>query len=62
MTTVKNAPPQPTGAALSADQTAVGQALQRHYQLHCVGPTPARMEMLLNELERRSAPHARLVA
>jgi hypothetical protein len=43
-----------TGAALSPEQQGIGQRLRQYYQLHCVGPTPKRLQMLLNELNRRA--------
>ena len=41
------------GGPLSPEQAAVGLSLRRYYQLHPLGPTPARLRMLLTELERR---------
>ena len=41
------------GDLLSPEQAAVGLSLRRYYQLHPLGPTPARLRMLLTEFERR---------
>ena len=38
------------GDVLSNEQAAVALKLQRYYQLHSVGSTPARLQTLLNEL------------
>ena len=40
---------------LSPEQSAIALGLQRYYQFVCVGPTPKRMQMLLDELQRRAA-------
>lgn len=46
--------PRQAGDVLSNEQAAVALALQRYYQLHSVGPTPSRLQMLLNELMEKS--------
>ena len=47
-------PAHPNGGPLTPAQRAIiGLQLQSYYQLHCVGPTPARLKMLLDELLRR---------
>jgi hypothetical protein len=38
------------GDLLSNEQAAVGLKLQRYYPIHCVGPTPSRLQTLLNQL------------
>jgi hypothetical protein len=50
---VINSPPKRFGG-LSSDQAGIGRQLQRYYQLGCVDPTPADLEMLLQELRRRT--------
>ena len=35
---------------LTVEQAAIGLGLQRYYQIHSVGPTPARLQILLNLL------------
>ena len=42
------------GDLLSMAQAAVGQSLQHYYQFHAAGPTPTRLQMLLNELNQRA--------
>jgi hypothetical protein len=37
-----------------AVREAIGQQLRRYYQMECVRPTPARLQMLLDELMRRA--------
>jgi hypothetical protein len=39
--------------ALSFDQAAVGLRLQQYYPVHSVGPTPTRLQILLNILLHR---------
>ena len=41
------------GSALSFNQAAIGLGLQRYYPVHCVGPTPSRLQILLSILLRR---------
>lgn len=53
-------PPRRAGSPLSPEQAAIADKLQRYYQLHSVGPTPARLQMLLDELMRRSEAQRRL--
>ena len=45
-------PTSDDGDLLSPEQAAVGLSLRRYYQLH-LGPTPARLRMLLIEFARR---------
>jgi hypothetical protein len=59
MLEVKPAAPSKDTGPLSPEQIAIGQNLQRYYQLHSVGPTPTRLQMLLDELMRRSQAAAR---
>ena len=47
-------PAHQSGGLLSPAQFAIGKKLQSYYQLHCVGPTPERLQMLLDEFQRRS--------
>ena len=41
-------------SALTPEQASIGLGLHRYYQFASVGPTPKRMQMLLNELMRRA--------
>jgi hypothetical protein len=43
----------PNETQIPPEWRAVGRGLQQYYQIHAVGPTPARLQMLLNELMRR---------
>jgi hypothetical protein len=47
------------GDVLSNEQAAVGLRLQRYYPIHCVGPTPCRLQMLLNQLMGRAEASVR---
>ena len=47
-------PQQQGSSALTPEQASIGLGLQRYYQFAAVGPTPKRMQMLLNELMRRA--------
>ena len=38
------------GNVLTNEQAAVGLRLQRYFQVHCLSPTPSRLQMLLNQL------------
>jgi hypothetical protein len=50
-------PPQrKAGSALSNQQAAVGLKLQHYYPIHFVGPTPTRLQILLNMLLQRNEP------
>ena len=40
--------------ALSNEQAAVGLKLQHYYPAHSVGPTPTRLQILLNMLLHRA--------
>ena len=43
--------PQPKDDnVLTVEQAAIGLGLQRYYPIHSVGPTPARLQILLNLL------------
>ena len=45
---------EPQGeTVLSAVQEAVALDLRNYYQMQCVGPTPRRLQMLLDEVLRR---------
>jgi hypothetical protein len=44
------------GDVLSNEQAAVGLRLQRYYPIHAVGPTPTRLQILLNVLLHRTDP------
>ena len=35
-------------------RTIIGLQLQRYYQQNCGGPTPERLQMLLEEFQRRT--------
>ena len=39
---------------LSNEQAAVGLKLQRYYPIHAVGPTPTRLQILLNMVFHKS--------
>jgi hypothetical protein len=45
--------------ALSFDQAAVGLRLQRYYPVHSVGPTPTRLQNLLNMLHHQGEAEPR---
>jgi hypothetical protein len=48
-------PAHPNDSPLTPAQLAtIGLQLQSYYQLHCGGPTPKRLQMLLDEFQRRS--------
>lgn len=47
-------PVQAPGNPLTPEQVAIGHSLRAYYQLHGVGPTPMRLQMLLDELTRRA--------
>ena len=53
-------PIEKAGGPLSSEQSAIGRTLRHYYQLHSVGPTPTRLQMLLHELERRSEAQSRM--
>ncbi len=37
-------------------QKGIAEKLRQYYQLECMRPTPARLQMLLDELTLRAAP------
>jgi len=41
---------------LSNDQSAVALSLQHYFPIHAAGPTPTRMQILLNMLLHRTDP------
>ena len=47
-------PGTPIRSVLTPTQASIGLGLQRYYQLMSVGPTPQRMQMLLDEFLRRA--------
>ena len=48
-------PPQrKAGGTLSNEQAAVGLKLQQYYPIHAVGPTPTRLQILLNMLLQKA--------
>ena len=51
---VVDVPPKRNGDLLSTEQAVVARSLQRHYQLYSVGPTPSRLQTLLNEFMGRT--------
>ena len=42
------------GPLTPTQRTIIGLQLQRYYQRNCDGPTPERLQMLLDEFQRRS--------
>jgi hypothetical protein len=55
MLEVKDVPfERPDGDLLSPEQNAIAISLRHYYQFIAVGPTPKRLQMLLDELMRRA--------
>jgi hypothetical protein len=55
---VVDLPPQrKVDSALSNEQAAVGIRLQHYYPIHAVGPTPTRLQILLNMLLHKTDPN-----
>ena len=47
---VPDLPQRKDDNVLTVEQAAIGLGLQRYYPIHSVGPTPARLQILLNLL------------